>query len=314
MKHPNESHLKEYIDGLFNQTLPRKEDSQQLAYRKLEESLVSLQTKIPNQMTTLKDEIADELAKGFASQFEERIRELSDQMALLRRALADAQDEQRIDRIVSERVKPLLSIQNIAIEDSQILPDLALESSGARVVLSETSPTYRKDGQEEKPLAADGSGSLLGRLVRLSKTASKVGMINIAAVGRPPSTALHPDMSLGNCWAFAGSTGKLTIELVEARLIGSFEIEHVPANLVLDRTSAPRHLQVWMREEGGNVEGWQMVAQYEYRLDGPAAQRFRPDGGERRGKFVQLRVLDNHGKAAYTCLYRFKVFPSSTLL
>jgi SUN domain-containing protein 1/2 len=102
-------------------------------------------------------------------------------------------------------------------------PDYALASAGATIVESRTSPTYSKP----------------------------TGFIYSYFTGNPynsPSTILDPDLSPGNCWAFAGSTGYVSIRLVDAVFPTEFSLEHIPASISYNEiSSAPKEFQVYVR-------------------------------------------------------------------
>lgn len=70
-------------------------------------------------------------------------------------------------------------------------PDFALSSAGARVILTRSSPSYHAKGFWETLFGGRGGDG----------------------IGMPHSVALDSDIQPGNCWAFAGSKGNLTIEL-----------------------------------------------------------------------------------------------------
>ena len=59
-----------------------------------------------------------------------------------------------------------------------------------------------------------------------------------------PTRAIQADNSPGNCWAFDGETGHLTIKLGQPIYISHVTIEHIPKNLSPSGTiqSAPREV------------------------------------------------------------------------
>jgi len=115
-------------------------------------------------------------------------------------------------------------------------PDYAQMTSGGRIIPRLTSATF---------------------VVRPSNWRRRlVGMITGYgySAGHPPTAALHPDVSLGNCWPFEGAQGQLGVLLARPVKIDSFTIEHVPREIAFGGSSnavaAPRHMEVW-----GFVEG-----------------------------------------------------------
>jgi hypothetical protein len=123
------------------------------------------------------------------------------------------------------------------IRNDLALSDVALYSAGAAVVPSLTSNTYA--------LAPRG---LVGR---------SLGLLTChgCAVGRPPVTALHHELHVGQCWPFAGGAGQLGIRLALPARIVAVSIDHVPRELAWDMWTAPPAMELW-----GLIEGADNVA------------------------------------------------------
>ncbi|KAH7105041.1 hypothetical protein BKA62DRAFT_691493 [Auriculariales sp. MPI-PUGE-AT-0066] len=180
-------------------------------------------------------------------------------------------------------------------------------------------------------------------------------------MGHEPAVALHPDISLGNCWPFAGSQGQLGVVLARPVMIDSFTIEHAPREITYgsngNGSAAPRHMEVWgfvdgrdnrakvaafyeiielrheeavraaiaahkpapqpLDEADAPGTGWRaghyvLLGRFEYDVTKPNhLQTFtvRPEiqGLDVDFGIVQLRIQDNWGEPAFTCLYRFRV-------
>ena len=196
-------------------------------------------------------------------------------------------------------------------------PDFALFSSGARVIPSLTSPTY-----EIRP--STWTGSLLSKI-------TGTGTLR----GKPPVTALHPDINVGQCWPFAGQTGQLGIMLSRKILPTDVTIEHAAKDVALDVSSAPRQFEVWGLVE--DQEGLERLATFraaageeeELAVQQAAPNRLLLVSGEydvSAEKHIQtfsipqevqdlqipvsvvlLRVLSNHGNEVLSCVYRLRV-------
>jgi SUN domain-containing protein 1/2 len=108
-------------------------------------------------------------------------------------------------------------------KDTIARPDYALFTAGARVIPSITSDTLvmRQPG-------------LLGKMLMGKKPIE----------GRSPATALHPDISVGSCWPFAGSHGQLGVLLNRRAVISDITIEHAAADVALDTSTAPKSVEV----------------------------------------------------------------------
>ncbi|KAJ3040894.1 hypothetical protein HDV00_010354 [Rhizophlyctis rosea] len=121
--------------------------------------------------------------------------------------------------------------------DRLAMPDYALESGGARVVPEFTSETFHLDYE-------------LSGL----RWASRVFGVRKPS-GRPPKTALRPDVQPGNCWAMKGNKGTLGIYLSRDIMPTDITLEHTPLSLVAsdekshkdhdNPLSAPREVEVW---------------------------------------------------------------------
>jgi SUN domain-containing protein 1/2 len=61
--------------------------------------------------------------------------------------------------------------------------------------------------------------------------------------GRPPATALLPDINVGNCWPFAGPSGQIGILLARRILVSAITIEHAAREVSFDMAAAPREVE-----------------------------------------------------------------------
>ena len=121
--------------------------------------------------------------------------------------------------------------------DTIAKPDFALNSGGAGVIPSLTSPTL-----EVRP--HDLRSSLLGMFTG-----------NGYSIGRPPITALHHETRNGHCWPFMGSQGQLGVQLAHPARIEEVTIDHVAKDVAWDMRSAPREMELWGLVEGAeNLE------------------------------------------------------------
>ncbi|KAJ7158676.1 hypothetical protein C8R46DRAFT_1224613 [Mycena filopes] len=199
-------------------------------------------------------------------------------------------DGQDVTAVISDLVNKAVGMYG---KDNIGRADFALESSGAFVIPSLTSPTY-----EMRP------STVRGKLIGLVTG-------NGIQLGRPPITALHYDLHDGHCWPFAGSQGQLGRRA------------RAPSR------SAPREMEVWGVVEGpdnlaklkawradrtlkrGSIE-WIRVASFRYDIRAPNNIQTFPVDQEIRELgidfgVVVLMVKSNWGMDAYTCLYRMRV-------
>lgn len=190
-------------------------------------------------------------------------------------------------------------------------PDFALYTAGGRVIPSLTSPSY-----EIRP--STFTGSLLARL-----TGS--GIIR----GKSPVTALHPDISTGQCWALNGPTGQLGILLSRRIYLTDVTVEHASKEVALDVSSAPRNFEVWgivsdpsdlQRLSSSSVASEEVEQQgnmlklvtsaYDVNASNNI-QTFELDSRIQDLKMpisaIVFKILDNHGNENLSCLYRVRV-------
>lgn len=121
-----------------------------------------------------------------------------------------------------------------------------------------------------------------------------------------PETILNPDITLGNCWAFEGSQGFVTIRIANPIIPESFSIDHVPASISPDISSAPRKFKVI----GITVDDIsQELGEYEYVIGKGVVQNFPVQNNPDNKSFIlyRLEILSNHGNQEYTCIYRFRI-------
>ncbi|BEI88951.1 uncharacterized protein CcaverHIS019_0203130 [Cutaneotrichosporon cavernicola] len=110
------------------------------------------------------------------------------------------------------------------------LVDYALYSAGARVIEETTTPTLQLTDEP----------SFIGRLWGEK-----------AVYARPPHIALHPDTTVGQCWAFGGPAGDLGVLLSRPDVIvSSITIDHIAKSVTTDISSAPKDIEVWVTVEG----------------------------------------------------------------
>ncbi|KAE8288760.1 SUN domain-containing protein 1 Protein unc-84-like protein A Sad1/unc-84 protein-like 1 [Larimichthys crocea] len=166
------------------------------------------------------------------------------------------------------------------------LPNLALETKGARIVRHRTSEPY----QTPEPV---------------------MGFLGIPIYKRPVSPTIviqgHSDLTPGQCWAFSGGLGYLFIALPHPFTISHVTLSHISKNVspTGSISSAPKEFSVYGLNEVDEETGV-YLGSFLYDQDGDSVQTFKvPDSGV--FKFVKLIVKSNWGNRDYTCLYDFRV-------
>ncbi|XP_061676288.1 SUN domain-containing protein 3-like [Syngnathoides biaculeatus] len=168
------------------------------------------------------------------------------------------------------------------------VPNYALESAGASVLCSASSPSYK---------VKTSRVSFLG----LEWGSRKAVRSHVVIEGK---SELNP----GNCWAFAGQRGNLTVVLSHPVVVQSVTLGHVSKSIspTGDIPHAPKEFSVYGMEsqEAPGIK----LGSFKYNHNGPMFQNFYiSDKGDAAMTHVRLSVLSNWGDPTYTCLYSFKV-------
>ncbi|KAA8498950.1 SUN domain-containing protein 3 [Porphyridium purpureum] len=241
------------------------------------------------------------------SEFENRVRELVEREA--RNAVASeykvyADQQDAVSRLASaRRIRDFENVAERVLErfsaDKGTRPDYALLSAGAYVLSSEPSRATQ---------LADFARNRLNTFIQNSGYR--------VPVPKAPSTALQPDTSPGNCWAFVGAQATLKIHLARPVVVDEVTIDHAAYHSTFSVSSAPKHFQVVIllldgtRLFGGDFEfhaGPFFSSTQHFSIKGSTAKDAGPPGVQQAARAVELKVLSNHGNEAYTCLYRFRV-------
>ena len=171
--------------------------------------------------------------------------------------------------------------------DKTGVTDYAFEPSGGTIVSKHCSETYDIDHQSFK---------LLG--------------IPIFSSSNSPRKVIQAGTQPGDCWAFPGSNGYVTIRLARKIIPTSFSMEHAQKRLMPDASidSAPKSFSVYGLITPEEVEG-DLLGRYEYQdLEDQPLQSFPIQlKNPRSYEYVRLHINSNHGNAKYTCVYRFRV-------
>jgi len=164
--------------------------------------------------------------------------------------------------------------------DQVALPDFALASAGADIVLSRTSSRYL------------GNHWLLSMLLPFG-------------VSHPPSVILQPEVVVGKCWAFPGSHGNITIRLSEDVDVESVTLDHVDHRIAHHVESAPRGFNVWGFKNLLKDKGT-LLGSFNFDVFSSTKQTFQT---ERKGvfRFITVEITSNYGHPDFACLYRFRV-------
>lgn len=207
--------------------------------------------------------------------------------------------------------------------DKDLPPDFALGSAGGTVIATQPSAVV-----------------LWARFARAYATALVSKRTFTPTRPQPAAVVLHPDVLPGNCWAFDGDRGSLTIRLARPVRVSAVTVEHTPRSSVFSVASALRmfrvigipvglemqewplhrnmlvfdvskdnsgHLQTFEFEQGGGGNGGNCCD------DCDGLQDDDDDNNNDDGcssaqvlRSVRFEILSNHG-ANFTAVYRIRV-------
>ncbi|KAF1511387.1 SUN domain-containing protein 3, partial [Eudyptula minor] len=173
------------------------------------------------------------------------------------------------------------------LEENQVpMRDYALKSSGAAVIRSRTSPSFRN-------------------------TKGKVFLYSLPVLDyvRSPDLLLEPENHPGNCWPFPGSQGHVFIKLSVPIIPRAVTMDHV-SGATFHRESisrAPKDFAVYGMKEEHEEQGT-FLGQFTFLAALNPTQTFQLKE-ELSGfvNYLRLQVLSNWGHPDCTCLYRFRV-------
>ena len=164
------------------------------------------------------------------------IRELEKKVTALSKAQSrsSGRSPKDVSHVAAEYFQSLL---NRAFNDRIALPDYAIFSGGGRIIPTLTSPTYEIPGRRSWMVRVLGFGGS-----------------SAAYQGRPPATALTPDINIGNCWPFTGTKGHIGVYLSRHIFISSVTVDHAARDIAYDISPAPKRVRVWGVVDGeGNL-------------------------------------------------------------
>lgn len=131
---------------------------------------------------------------------------------------------------------------------------------------------------------------------------------------RPASVVLDPDVLPGNCWAFEGSRGSVTIRLARPVVVTSVTIEHTPRGSVFSVSSAMRMFQVVglpLDPESSEID----LGQFVFDVVGTDKRHLQTFGVAKTMqdtndavilRAVRIEILSNYG-ANHTSVYRIRI-------
>ncbi|XP_011815114.1 PREDICTED: SUN domain-containing protein 5 [Colobus angolensis palliatus] len=166
-------------------------------------------------------------------------------------------------------------------------PDFALKSTGASIDFEHTSATYNHE-----------------------KAHSYWNWIQLWNYAQPPDVILEPNVTPGNCWAFEGNRGQVTIQLAQKVYLSNLTLQHIPKTISPSGSldTAPKDFVIYGMEGSPKEEVFLGAFQFQpeniiqmFPLQNQPARAFGT---------VKVKISSNWGNPAFTCLYRVRVHGS----
>ncbi|GMR63089.1 hypothetical protein PMAYCL1PPCAC_33284, partial [Pristionchus mayeri] len=232
------------------------------------------------------------------AQMEQRIdHSLNGKMHIMEESVKRAEQELRAKITVSHEPFDYSSLDAMIAaairkydSDKTGLVDYALESAGGQIISTRCSETYPASTRVEKIFDIPLYYSNYGPRVVIQRN----------------SQALVP----GECWAFKGGIGYLTIKLAVPIKVTSVSYEHIPKSISRngENLSAPKTFSVFTYEKDEyDFASRFELGKYTYDAHGDPLQFFiAQQQPPYPVQIIEFQVDSNYGEQ-YTCLYRFRV-------
>lgn len=166
--------------------------------------------------------------------------------------------------------------------------DFALESRGARVLTSLTSPTYYATPSWILTLR-----SALGLHVHVN----------------PPKFAITTYTHAGECWSMLGNHGNLTIKLSEPINVQGITVEFPSSEVMLGKmSSAPKDIELYGLSNYSHSKHPTYLGKIQYDINkGSPIQTFDLVSSPEISRGVIVKVLSNWGSQEKTDIYRIRI-------
>ncbi|XP_017367161.1 SUN domain-containing protein 5 [Cebus imitator] len=241
---------------------------------------------LPSKMTVWQDDSITSPLQSLRL-YQEKVRhhsgEIQDLRGSMNLLIAKLQEMEAMSDEQKMAHKIMKMIQGDYIEK----PDFALKSTGASVDFEHTSATYNHD-----------------------KAHSYWNWIRLWNYAQPPDVILEPNVTPGNCWAFEGDRGQVTIRLAQKIYLSNLTLQHIPKTISLSGSldTAPKDFVVYGMESSPREEVFLGAFQFQpeniiqmFPLQNQPARAFGA---------VKVKISSNWGNPGFTCLYRVRVHGS----
>uniref|UniRef100_A0A452SDV5 Sad1 and UNC84 domain containing 5 n=1 Tax=Ursus americanus TaxID=9643 RepID=A0A452SDV5_URSAM len=221
--------------------------------------------------------------------YQEKVRHHTGEIQDLRGNMTQLIAKLQLMEAMSDEQKMAQKIMKMIQGDFIEKPDFALKSIGASIDFEQTSATYNHD-----------------------KARSYWNWIRLWNYAQPPDVILEPNMTPGNCWAFSGDRGQVTIRLAQKVYLSNLTLQHIPKTISLSGSldTAPKDFVIYGMEGSPREEVFLGAFQFQpeniiqmFQLQNQPVRAFGA---------VKVKISSNWGNPRFTCLYRVRVHGSVT--
>uniref|UniRef100_A0A8C6RJ64 Sad1 and UNC84 domain containing 5 n=1 Tax=Nannospalax galili TaxID=1026970 RepID=A0A8C6RJ64_NANGA len=222
--------------------------------------------------------------------YQEMVRHHTGEIQDLRGSMNQLFAKLREMEAMSDEQKMTQKIMKMIQGDYIEKPDFALKSLGASIDFEHTSATYNHN-----------------------KARSYWNWIRLWNYAQPPDVILEPNVTPGNCWAFTGDRGQVTIRLAQKVYLSNITLQHIPKTISLSGSldTAPKDFVIYGMENPPREEVF--LGAFQFQPEN-TIQMFPLQNKPPRGfAAVKVKISSNWGNPRFTCLYRVRVHGSVTL-
>ncbi|KAB0384318.1 hypothetical protein FD755_006235 [Muntiacus reevesi] len=244
---------------------------------------------LPSKMDIWQEDSIDSPLQSFRM-YQEKVRhhtgEIQDLRGHLNQLIAKLQEMEAMSDEQKMTQKIIKMIQGDYIEK----PDFALKSIGASIDFEQTSATYNHD-----------------------KACSYWNWIRLWNYAQPPDVILEPNVTPGNCWAFSGDRGQVTIRLAQKVYLSNLTLQHIPKTISLSGSldTAPKDFVIYGVE--GSPKEEVFLGAFQFQPENIIQTFQLQNQPPRTFGAVKVKISSNWGNPRFTCLYRVRVHGSVTL-
>ncbi|EFB14887.1 hypothetical protein PANDA_006758, partial [Ailuropoda melanoleuca] len=233
--------------------------------------------------------------------YQEKVRHHTGEIQDLRGNMTQLIAKLQLMEAMSDEQKMAQKIMKMIQGDFIEKPDFALKSIGASIDFEQTSATYNHDKARS-----------YWNWIRLWNYAQPPDVILEAGGLGDEERVAGPNMTPGNCWAFSGDRGQVTIRLAQKVYLSNLTLQHIPKTISLSGSldTAPKDFVIYGMEGSPREEVFLGAFQFQpeniiqmFQLQNQPVRAFGA---------VKVKISSNWGNPRFTCLYRVRVHGSVT--